>query len=159
MQSCGVDFGSHTMTHPWLPDVSDAQLHREVVDSKSRLEDMLGVEITSLAYPYGGVDMRVRSAVAGAGYKAAFTTRSGLNWWNDPLCQRRADVNDYTSLMGFLSELRYGCTARELLLSELQSLERNLPTRSLRIAARGVRAFGHAVFDRVSRQRREWAGK
>lgn len=159
MQSFGVDFGSHTMTHPWLPDVSDAQLHREVLDSKSRLEDMLGVEITSFAYPYGGVDMRVRSAVAAAGYKAAFTIRSGVNWWNDPLCQRRADVNDYTSLMGFLSEIRYGCTPRELLLSQLQSLERNVPTRSLRKAARGVRTLGHAVFDRVSRQRREWAGK
>ncbi len=158
MQRCGVDFGSHTLTHPWLPDVPDAQLRREVRDSKHRLEDLLGVEITSFAYPYGGVDMRVRSAVAEAGYKVAFTIKSGLNWWNDPLCQRRADVNDYTSLVDFLSQLRNGWTLRESLTSELRSLEQNLPTSTLRGTVRGVRRLGHLTWNRVSRQRRERAG-
>jgi len=159
MQGCGVDFGSHTLTHPWLPDVPDAQLHREVRDSKHRLEDLLGVEITSFAYPYGGVDMRVRSAVQAAGYKAAFTIQPGLNWWNDPLCQRRADVNDYTSLAGFLSQLRTGQTPQGRLSLQLRSLEENMPTGALRRAIRGFRGLGHAAWNQISRQRREWAGK
>lgn len=159
MQRCGVDFGSHTLTHPWLPDVPDARLHREVRNSKHRLEDLLGVEITSFAYPYGGVDMRVRSSVQAAGYKAAFTIQSGLNWWNDPLCQRRADVNDYTSLIGFLSQLRTGQTPRERLGRQLRSLEENMPTGALRRVVRGVRGLGHAAWNQISRQRREWAGK
>lgn len=133
-------------------------MRREVRDSKHRLEDLLGVEITSFAYPYGGVDMRVRSAVAEAGYKVAFTIKSGLNWWNDPLCQRRADVNDYTSLVDFLSQLRNGWTLRESLTSELRSLEQNLPTSTLRGTVRGVRRLGHLTWNRVSRQRRERAG-
>lgn len=159
MQRYGADFGSHTMTHPWLPDVSDEQLYREVRDSKHRLEDLLGVEMASFAYPYGGVDMRVRSAVAVAGYKAAFTIQPGLNWWNDPLTQRRADVNDYTALVDFLFQLRSGQTARELLGEQLRSLEQTLPSSTLRSAVRGVRGLGHAAWNRLSRQRREWAGR
>lgn len=159
MQRYGVDFGSHTMTHPWLPDLSDAQLHREVRDSKHRLEDLLGREITSFAYPCGGVDMRVRSAVQAAGYKAAFTVKSGLNWWNDPLCQRRAEVNDYSSLADFLCQLRAGETPRQVLIAQLRSLEQNTPTRTLRSTVRGVRGLGHIVWNRLSRQRRDWGAK
>lgn len=115
MQKYGVEFGSHSLTHPLLPGLSDAQLRREVSDSKHRLEDMLGVEVKSFAYPYGGVDGRVRAAVAEAGYQLAFTAIPGTNWWNDPLCQRRAEVNEFTGLADFLFELRSGRTIRQAL--------------------------------------------
>lgn len=87
----------------------------------------------------------------------AFTTESGLNWWNDPLCQRRADVNEYTSSMGFKSQARTGYIPSERLRAELYSLEKVLPSNALRKSVRGVRRLGHAVFNRVSRQRRAWA--
>lgn len=115
MQKYGVEFGSHSLTHPWLPSVPDAQLRREVSDSKRRLEDLLGVEVKSFAYPYGGVDRRVRSAVAEAGYQLAFTAIPGTNWWNDPLCQSRAEVNEFTGLADFLFEMRSGRTIRQAL--------------------------------------------
>ena len=108
MQKYGVEFGSHSLTHAWLPAVSDAQLRREVIDSKQRLEDILGAEIPSFAYPRGGVDRRVRSAVSNAGYKLAFTNLPGANWWNDPLCQTRADVNGYTTIPDLALKLRTG---------------------------------------------------
>ena len=76
MAAAGVEFGSHTLTHPWLPSVDDHQLLREVVDSKLRLEDLLGVEVPCFAYPFGAVDQRVRAAVVAAGYRLAFTTRA-----------------------------------------------------------------------------------
>jgi peptidoglycan/xylan/chitin deacetylase (PgdA/CDA1 family) len=153
MQKYGVQFGSHTLTHPFLPSISDAELQREVCDSKSRLEDMLGVEITSFAYPFGGVDMRVRSAVATAGYKVAFTTKPGLNWWNDPLTQRRAGVNDYTSLLDFALKLRNGSGFVGSIAARLRSLEQELPTRSLRNLAGSLRRVGHNAFNRYSRER------
>jgi len=115
MQKYGVAFGSHSLTHPWLPGVPDAQLRGEVSDSKRRLEDLLGVEVKSFAYPYGGVDGRVRAAVAEAGYQLAFTAIPGTNRWNDPLCQRRAEVNEFTGLADFLFELRLGRTIRQAL--------------------------------------------
>ncbi len=158
MQRCGVDFGSHSMTHPWLPGLSDAELRREVRDSKHRLEDLLGVEITSFAYPYGGVDMRVRSAVADAGYKVAFTTMPGENWWNDPLCQRRADVRDYTSVIDFLVQLRTGFTLRQSVAAQVRSAEQHLPTNTLRNGSLRLRALARAMLNQFSRQGREQAG-
>jgi peptidoglycan/xylan/chitin deacetylase (PgdA/CDA1 family)/glycosyltransferase involved in cell wall biosynthesis len=151
MQKYGVEFGSHTLTHPWLPDASDAELRREVGDSKRRLEDMLGVAVNSFAYPSGGVDRRVRSAVAAAGYKLAFTTLPGLNWWNDPLCQRRAEINDHTTALDFASKLRTGFGFTESISNRLRSLEQDLPTTALRKLFRGVRGIGHEVVHMFAR--------
>jgi peptidoglycan/xylan/chitin deacetylase (PgdA/CDA1 family)/GT2 family glycosyltransferase len=154
MQKYGVDFGSHTMTHPWLPEVSDLQLYREVRDSKSRLEDLLGKEVNSFSYPWGGVDMRVRSAVAGAGYKAGFTIRPGVNWWNDPLCQNRADVHEYVPLLSVIFQLRYGRTPRELISDQMRNLEQTLPSGALRRMARSARKAGHIGYTKISKRRR-----
>jgi peptidoglycan/xylan/chitin deacetylase (PgdA/CDA1 family)/glycosyltransferase involved in cell wall biosynthesis len=150
MQKYGVEFGSHTLTHPWLPSLSDAELRREVSDSKHRLEDILGVEITSFAYPTGGVDRRVRSAVADAGYKLAFTINFGLNWWNDPLCQRRVEINDYTSVLDFAFKLRTGYSFGLSVAKRLKDLEQKLPTKVLRNTAGGLRSVGRRVFRKFS---------
>jgi peptidoglycan/xylan/chitin deacetylase (PgdA/CDA1 family) len=108
MQRYGVQFGSHSLTHPWLPNVSDAKLHREVAESKSRLEDLLGTEVSCFAYPSGGLDSRVRSAVAAAGYKIAVTTRPGLSFWQDPLCLNRCEVTEVDGLSDFILRVKTG---------------------------------------------------
>jgi peptidoglycan/xylan/chitin deacetylase (PgdA/CDA1 family) len=113
MQKYGIEFGSHTMTHPWLPHVTDERLRKEVTESKYRLEDLFGIEMTSFAYPFGGVDERVRSAVGDAGYKLAFTIESGPNLGNDPLCQKRAEINNHTTLTDFAFKLRNGRSLKE----------------------------------------------
>jgi peptidoglycan/xylan/chitin deacetylase (PgdA/CDA1 family)/GT2 family glycosyltransferase len=145
MQQSGFDFGSHTLTHPWLPDLSDTDLRREVRESKHRLEDMLGTEITSFAYPFGGVDQRVRAAVAEAGYRLAFTINPGLNWWNDPLCLNRAEFNDLDGRLQLLWKLRTGYSGRQWTSLQLRTLESKLPGRILRNAVRSVRALGHRI--------------
>ena len=68
----GVEVGSHTVSHPHLPELGDAELQRELRDSKSALEDELGRACRYLAYPFGDEDVRVRAAAAAAGYDAAF---------------------------------------------------------------------------------------
>ena len=145
MQKYGIEFGSHTLTHPFLPDVSHEKLRCELVESKRRLEDALGLEVTSFAYPYGGVDRRVRAAVAEAGYKLAFTTLPGPNWWNDPFCQQRAEVNEHTSLLDFGFQLRSGYGFTQSISERLAALERDLPLSALRNAAGTLRSFGHYV--------------
>jgi len=94
MHRAGVDFGSHGLTHRWLPGLDDAELRAEVCDSKARLEDLLGAEVDSFAYPYGGVDARVRAMVAEAGYATAMTTAWGANLWRDPLLLRRIELSE-----------------------------------------------------------------
>jgi GT2 family glycosyltransferase/peptidoglycan/xylan/chitin deacetylase (PgdA/CDA1 family) len=136
MRRCGVEFGSHTLTHPWLPELSDDNLRREVGDSKRRLEDMLGTQVTTFAYPFGGVDQRVRAAVVDAGYELAFTTRPGLNWWGDPLCLNRAEVSEGDTFLDFALKLRSGCGVRQWFAARVHALETGLPTQTLRTTVR-----------------------
>lgn len=93
LHSKGINFGSHTLTHPLLTNLSDRELENEVCDSKRKLEDLLGAEVSCFAYPYGAVDMRVRGAVARAGYKVALTADDGLNGWEDPLSLKRVNIS------------------------------------------------------------------
>lgn len=67
----GWEIGSHTCSHPRLPQLGDEALHRELRHSKAMLEAVLGRACTSLAYPYGDVDERVERATIEAGYVAA----------------------------------------------------------------------------------------
>lgn len=77
MAEHGFEIGSHTRSHPHLTRLDDEQLRQELIGSKQRLEDLLGREITSLAYPYGNHDQRVISAARSAGYTNAVTTVLG----------------------------------------------------------------------------------
>ncbi len=73
----GFEIGSHTLTHPRLAQLEDEQLTREITDSKHKLEDLIGKEVTSLSYPYGNFDNRVLQAAVAAGYKNAVSTKLG----------------------------------------------------------------------------------
>jgi peptidoglycan/xylan/chitin deacetylase (PgdA/CDA1 family) len=75
--SGAVEIGSHTVSHPHLPRLSDAELERELRQSKDELEDQLGSTCRYLAYPYGEEDDRVRAAARRAGYDAAFAVNPG----------------------------------------------------------------------------------
>ena len=67
-----IEIGSHTASHAHLTQLSDGELSRELGESKSAIEENLGRPCTTLAYPYGEHDARVRDATRAAGYTAAF---------------------------------------------------------------------------------------
>lgn len=73
----GLDPGGHTKTHPFLSHCTDAELLTELRDNKTTLEDALGVELTSFAYPFGDLTPHVAEKVKRAGYKVAVTSRVG----------------------------------------------------------------------------------
>jgi peptidoglycan/xylan/chitin deacetylase (PgdA/CDA1 family) len=75
----GFEIGAHSLHHPFLTSLADEALHEEVGAPKSYLEDLLGHPVESFSYPFGDSDRRVRSAVAGAGYRLACGTRRGAN--------------------------------------------------------------------------------
>lgn len=68
----GVEIGSHTWSHAHLPELSDADLARELRESRERLESELARRCRFLAYPYGEHDQRVREAARASGYELAF---------------------------------------------------------------------------------------
>ena len=75
-----IDVQSHTFNHPDLVRIgrhTDAKtyqtrLRHEMVDSRAKLEQKLGVKIETLAYPYGSYNDAVLRATRGAGYRSAF---------------------------------------------------------------------------------------
>lgn len=71
-----IEIGSHTLTHPILPTLGDAQLEREVGESRVQLEQWLGRPVTAFCFPNGAQDERVRAAAA-RHYRVAVTTEPG----------------------------------------------------------------------------------
>jgi peptidoglycan/xylan/chitin deacetylase (PgdA/CDA1 family) len=65
----GWEIGSHTCSHPFLSRLGEAELERELGESRHRIEQELGRPCRSLAYPYGDHDERVVQSAAAAGYE------------------------------------------------------------------------------------------
>jgi peptidoglycan/xylan/chitin deacetylase (PgdA/CDA1 family) len=77
LMAAGWELDSHTVTHPDLTTLGDAQLRREVSDSRRDLQQRFGVPVDFFCYPSGKFDARVVAAVRAAGYLAATTTNPG----------------------------------------------------------------------------------
>jgi peptidoglycan/xylan/chitin deacetylase (PgdA/CDA1 family) len=72
MHRYGIDFGSHSCTHPpSLADLPAPALTRELEVSRSSLEDVVGAPVEHFSYPYSRLDTRVEEAVERAGYRLA----------------------------------------------------------------------------------------
>jgi peptidoglycan/xylan/chitin deacetylase (PgdA/CDA1 family) len=109
MSAAGVTIGSHTRTHPRLPELDREAKRSEIRDSKARLEDLLGRSVTAFAYPYGLFDDDARQAVAEAGYRTACSTRSGFNGPDaDRYLLRRIEVFGGDNLWQFRQKLKFG---------------------------------------------------
>jgi len=94
----GIDVGSHTVRHLHLTRLGSADLATELVESRRRLEEELGVPIAAIAYPSGDHDERVMRATAQAGYRLAFTTVPGSNMPEEPpLRLRRKGIGEATA--------------------------------------------------------------
>lgn len=92
MAEGGVDFGSHTLTHPSLPTCDDGRLAAELGESREHVRERLG-SCDSIAYPFGHWDRRVAAATARAGYRSAFTLPSGHQRTVGPLSIPRLAVD------------------------------------------------------------------
>lgn len=73
----GFELGSHTMTHPDLRELNDAELAAELTRSKAVVERVSGQPCRTLAYPFGLFDERVERAAGDAGYELAFAWMPG----------------------------------------------------------------------------------
>ncbi len=70
----GMEIGSHTMTHPDLTAIDGDTLRWELTESKTRLETLVGAEVSSFCYPFGRFNKQASEAVRGAGYRIGRTT-------------------------------------------------------------------------------------
>jgi peptidoglycan/xylan/chitin deacetylase (PgdA/CDA1 family) len=82
VRSNRVRIGSHTVNHHLMGRLSDNQLRRELRDSKTILEDRLGVPVAWFAYPYGvktygAYSEDTERALREIGYTASCTSEIG----------------------------------------------------------------------------------
>jgi len=116
----GTIVGSHTLTHPWLPDLSNEELRCELCDSKRRIEKQLGHRITAVAYPYGAFDAGVRRVAVQCGYTQGYATAPGRKVPDtDRLAIKRVPLTESvlrTPLLRWLAASEYYVTVREHLL-------------------------------------------
>lgn len=80
----GIEFGSHTQTHPDLTQIPIELATKEAVQSKLTLEEKLGIESAAFAYPYGKYNPAVRNLIE-ANFKMACSTRLGKADFGDDL--------------------------------------------------------------------------
>jgi peptidoglycan/xylan/chitin deacetylase (PgdA/CDA1 family) len=73
-----VEIGSHTLSHVYLTQLTDAELSRELRESRERIEAELARPCRFVAYPYGDDDERVHRAARLAGYEAGFAAPGRL---------------------------------------------------------------------------------
>lgn len=110
LRSCGIEIGSHTVTHMKMAGRPKADLCREANHSKTMLEDYLGERIDSFAYPYGSFDDNAVDSVRSAGYVGACTTVMGLNRSGSasPYLLHRTEIRGDESPWQFALKLRIG---------------------------------------------------
>lgn len=77
LKAAGWEVGSHSASHPYLPDLTAEAMRRELDVAAITLEDLIGPGPRCFAYPFGGHDARVRSMVAQF-HACAVTTAPGL---------------------------------------------------------------------------------
>lgn len=77
----GFELGSHTLTHTNLVHADYDQALHEMTTSKSALEDLIGNEVKTFAYPSCGYSPPCPRAAEDAGYSSAVTC-GALGSWN-----------------------------------------------------------------------------
>jgi peptidoglycan/xylan/chitin deacetylase (PgdA/CDA1 family) len=68
LDALGFEVGCHSMTHPYLSDLSDSELKREIVDAKHRIEEIAGHSIAHFSCPGGRYDDRTIRMAKEAGF-------------------------------------------------------------------------------------------
>jgi peptidoglycan/xylan/chitin deacetylase (PgdA/CDA1 family) len=92
MSRHGVEFGSHTATHPDVSILAPARAEQEIRSSKKVIEDKLGVPVTTFAYPYGKYNAPVRQIVK-RHFRGACSTKLGkARVGSDPYLLKRIDM-------------------------------------------------------------------
>jgi len=119
----GFEFGSHTRTHASLPQASQAELIKEVVNSRDELQTLTGLPVLSFAYPFGFWNESVVNVMRGT-YHAVLSTEQGFNTLTtDPHLLRRVSISAIDGIMSLKFQLITGKRLGYFLPERLKSLD------------------------------------
>ncbi|MCU1285365.1 MAG: hypothetical protein JWO13_1715 [Acidobacteriales bacterium] len=123
----GIEFGSHSVTHPDMTSLNETDLRTQSEDSARSLSGLLGTQADSFAYPYGGVNPAVREALSSK-YRLAFTTEVGLNHLGSDLFSlTRTMVQSKDSLFDLRLRLIFGWNPIEGIRRRIAQLRGRVP--------------------------------
>jgi peptidoglycan/xylan/chitin deacetylase (PgdA/CDA1 family) len=113
LSSKGVQFGSHSHTHPILTEIEKDQVVFEMQHSKEILENLTGKSVDIFAYPNGIWNEETEQMAKDCGFKYFLLTEDKINYLTTNTIQkhRYKRVNQYhRTLVEALSHI-YGTTA------------------------------------------------
>lgn len=106
LEKDGFTIGSHTVHHLRLPGLSTSQAFGELDASRATLQRHLRKGIDWFAYPDGATSAAVVRLVHRAGYRLAFTTRTGFTQYaREPFLLHRDEIPRSDGLAGFAALL------------------------------------------------------
>jgi len=134
--SQGFEIGCHSMTHPYLTDLDDNGLRREISDAKLQLEQIIGKPVEHFSCPGGRCDERVVAVARAAGDRTLATSRIQAN-----------SVSTDAFALGRVAVLRDLSLGAFSGICEGTSLSRMRAQSTLRQAAKQI--LGNSFYDRV----------
>jgi peptidoglycan/xylan/chitin deacetylase (PgdA/CDA1 family) len=115
LHKAGMQFGSHTVTHPQLRSLEPASIRKELRCSKQTIEDQLGNAVASFSYPYAfpATDRAFRRQLGDlleeSGYENGVSTIIGTAGPTDePFFMKRLPVNSCDDVRLFRAKLEGG---------------------------------------------------
>jgi peptidoglycan/xylan/chitin deacetylase (PgdA/CDA1 family) len=126
-----IELGSHTNGHVDLSEADGERAYAEMAASKATLEELIGAEVTSFAYPYCTYSPECPDAARRAGYTNAVTCGARGSW--DPFELRRESINALDGRGLFALKSR----------GIFWAVRHSLPGRALRAATRRIRNPQH----------------
>jgi peptidoglycan/xylan/chitin deacetylase (PgdA/CDA1 family) len=102
LSTLGFEIGCHSMTHSYLTDLDDRRLHREIVEAKTQLEDVVGEPVKHFSCPGGRYSPQVSQVARDAGYRSVANSGIQINTPStDPFALGRIAILRETGLPAF----------------------------------------------------------
>ncbi|MDQ2930737.1 MAG: polysaccharide deacetylase family protein [Gemmatimonadota bacterium] len=103
-QGRGVEFASHTATHPRLTRLSELAVSEELERSRAAISEALGVVTPAVSYPFGACGEREERLAREAGYRSGFGIARG--WSESVMSIARTPVYLWAPMMPVVGTLR-----------------------------------------------------
>jgi peptidoglycan/xylan/chitin deacetylase (PgdA/CDA1 family) len=98
----GISIQGHTATHPYLKEIDEKGIYRELTECKEIIEKITGKPVVHMAVPYGSMDDRLFKIARDVGYKTLSIPGKGtINLASDPYDIKRLSVHNNTTIKQF----------------------------------------------------------
>lgn len=114
----GHEVAAHTITHPFLPDLDEAEIIRQVEEDRKTLSALCGYDVMGMAYPCGGQNNDDRVA-------KIIQENTGVRYSRTTVSTYAFDLQE--NLYRFNPTVWYGDARFESLIDEFLALETDKP--------------------------------